>query len=73
MSDYWNHFLGGFLLMSLGLLCLMSAWRDSNWFFNNYKAAFWVRLLGRKGARWFYAGLGSFLFLVGLVTWFLRS
>gem|GEM_PF-2497827 len=70
MSDYWQHFWVSFLVMAAGLFCIVSAWRDSNWFFNTAKAAFWVQLLGRDGARWFYAGLGAFLFLVAFVTWF---
>ena len=51
-----------------GLFCLWHAWRDTDWFFNNSQAAFWVDLVGRKGARWFYGGLGVFILLITLMV-----
>jgi len=51
----------------LGAFCLWHAWRDTEWFFQNSKAAFWVDVLGRKGARWFYGALGLFILLIGVV------
>ena len=35
---------------------------DWNWFFNNWRARFFVNLFGRDGARLFYALLGALLF-----------
>ena len=66
------HSLGDMLLAMcfpglLGVFCLWHAWRDTEWFFQNSQADFWVRLLGRKGARWFYVALGIFILLVSLI------
>jgi hypothetical protein len=47
-----------------GLFSLAGAILDWEWFMSNHKAAVFVRILGRNGARLFYALLG--LGLVGL-------
>ena len=47
-----------------GIFSLASAISDWEWFMTNYKAALFVRILGRNGARLFYALLG--LALAGL-------
>ncbi len=47
-----------------GIFSLASAILDWEWFMTNYKAAVLVRILGRNGARLFYALLG--LALAGL-------
>jgi len=47
-----------------GIFSLASAIFDWEWFMTNYKAALFVRILGRNGARLFYALLG--LALAGL-------
>ena len=68
MSSMQNMLLGVSFLSFLGSFCLWHAWRDTDWFFENAKAAFWVSLLGRSGARWFYAILGSFILILALVS-----
>lgn len=54
-----------FLMMSGGVLCILAAINDWDWFFDNFRARPFVRLFGRKGARWFYAILGLFLMVMG--------
>ena len=48
-----------------GALCIVAAAQDWNWFFENYRARFFVEVLGRNGARAFYAFLGLILLGVG--------
>jgi small neutral amino acid transporter SnatA (MarC family) len=48
-----------------GLFALAGAVFDWEWFMTNYKAAFFVRILGRSGARLFYALLGLSLAALG--------
>ncbi len=50
-----------------GALCILAAAQDWNWFFENYRARFFVDLLGRSGARVFYGVLGALLLGVGLM------
>ncbi len=49
-----------------GLFSLAGAILDWEWFMTYYKAAFFVRILGRNGARLFYALLGLALASLGL-------
>ena len=42
-----------------------TAWNRWDWFFNSRKARFWVNMIGRGGARVFYAGLGAFIIAMG--------
>lgn len=49
-----------------GLFSLAGAVLDWEWFMANYKAAVFVRILGRARARLFYALLGLFLIALGL-------
>ncbi|MEA5595079.1 immunity 17 family protein [Rivularia sp. UHCC 0363] len=37
-----------------------------DWYFNNYRARFLVKIIGRKGARIFYTVFG--LFLIGMAV-----
>lgn len=47
-----------------GFLTFLSAYHDVDWFMNHHKARFFVKLLGRSGARMFYMILG--IILIGL-------
>jgi len=51
---------GGF-----GVTCATFDW---DWFMLARKARFWVGLLGRTGARWFYVLLGSAFVIGGLLV-----
>jgi small neutral amino acid transporter SnatA (MarC family) len=53
-----------------GVFSLMAAALDMEWFMTNYRAAVFVRILGRTGARLFYALLGLFLIALGLAATF---
>ena len=54
------------LFILVGLLSVAASYFNWDWYFNNYRARFFVKTIGRKGARIFYMVLG--LFLVGLGT-----
>ena len=60
--------IAGLMLVMLGLYTMISSIKDLDVFMNGRKAQFWVRKLGRKGARYFYAILGLALFIYGAVT-----
>ena len=49
-----------------GLFSFAGAIFDWEWFMTNYRAALFVRLLGRTGARVLYAVLGVFLAALGM-------
>jgi hypothetical protein len=49
---------------SCGVFVIAAAVFDWNWFFSNWRARFFVNLLGRDGARLFYAGLGVLFFVI---------
>ncbi len=53
------------LLVFAGLFSIAGAILDWEWFMTSRRAAMFVRLLGRTGARIFYALLGLFLVGVG--------
>ena len=59
---------GWVIILSIfgGLFSLTGAVLDWEWFMTNYKAAVFVRILGRNRARLFYAVLGLFLISLGL-------
>ena len=48
-----------------GVLVIAAAIFDWDWFFNNYKAKFFVDALGRDGARVFYGVLGAVILFLG--------
>ena len=54
------------LFILVGLLSVAASYFNWDWYFNNYRARFLVKIIGRRGARIFYTLLG--LFLVGLGT-----
>lgn len=50
-----------------GVFVIAAAVLDWDWFFNNWRARFFVNLLGRDGARLFYTLLGALLFFLAAV------
>jgi hypothetical protein len=48
-----------------GVFVIAAAIFDWDWFFNNYKAKFFVDALGRNGARMFYGVLGVAILFLG--------
>ena len=52
------------LFILIGSLSIAASYFNWDWYFNNYRARFLVKIIGRRGARVFYTVLG--LFLVGL-------
>jgi small neutral amino acid transporter SnatA (MarC family) len=60
----------GILVILSGLFSLISSIKNWNFFFENTRARFIVRILGRTGARIFYGILGSALVLMGILLTF---
>lgn len=58
--------MAGLIVIAMGLFSLLGAILDWDWYMNHRKARFIVKILGRKGARIFYAILG--LGLIVLAT-----
>ncbi|MDF9830852.1 Imm17 family immunity protein [Parabacteroides sp. PF5-6] len=68
LAEYF--ILGLFVL--LGLLAIAAALFDFEWYFQTQSARTFVNLLGRTGARLFYAGLGLALIgcgIAGYLQW----
>ena len=55
-----HYFIQG-LFVLVGLLSVLAAICNWNWFFTAQNTQFIVRNVGRKQARWFYALIGIFL------------
>jgi hypothetical protein len=53
------------LASGFGITCATFDW---DWFMLAPKARFWVRTLGRAGARWFYVLLGTGFVVAGLLA-----
>jgi hypothetical protein len=49
-----------------GIFCIGAALLDWDWFFDNWRASFFVDVFGRGGARIFYGVLGIGLILASL-------
>ena len=55
------------ILIGAGLFSIVASAADWDWFMNHRKARFFVKILGRTGARIFYALLGVFISSIGLL------
>jgi hypothetical protein len=51
------------VLIFCGLFSIVCALKDYDWFMNSRRAAFFLRVFGRKGARAFYVLLGAALII----------
>ena len=58
----------GPVILFFGLLCIVSAIFDWDWFMNHHKAQFVCTKLGRNRARVFYVILGVVLFVLGILS-----
>ncbi len=58
-----NH--SGWILVAVGLFSAVCAAFDFEWFMNHRKARFFVKILGRTGARIFYIVLGAAILVLG--------
>jgi uncharacterized membrane protein YuzA (DUF378 family) len=74
----------GIVCVLCGLFSIICALKDFDWFMNNRRAAFFVRIFGRGGARVFYILLGIAIVIFGVYgassepsllrrSWFRRS
>lgn len=50
-----------------GIFSILCAILDWDWFFSSRRAAPFVRIFGRNGARIFYIVLGLFIIIVGII------
>ena len=57
----------GWVIAACGIFSICGAVFNWDWFMNNSRARFFVRLFGRNGARLFYGILGAMLFVVGIL------
>ena len=60
-----------YLVMFAGVFSIAGAVKDWDWFMNNRRAALFVSLFGRQGARVFYGVLG--VVLIGLGGFLMRG
>lgn len=60
----------GFLMLCAGVFCLCAAAYDWDFFFENVRAQFFVRLFGRDGARLVYGLIGVLLVVVAFGSLF---
>jgi hypothetical protein len=58
--------LGAAFAMGAGVFAIVCAWRDFDWFMENYRARPVVRVFGRDGARRLYMFAGCALIVSGL-------
>ena len=55
------------ILVVSGIYSILGAILDWDWFFSSRRAAPFVRIFGRNGARIFYIVLGLFIIIVGII------
>ncbi len=60
----------GFILAAIGLFSAAGGLFDWDWFMNHRKAAFFVKIFTRTGARVFYCALGAVLAALGFLIAF---
>ena len=56
----------GIFFVLAGLISILGAVKNWDFFMNNRKAYIWVKLFGRNGARIFYGILGFVIAIIGL-------
>ncbi len=56
----------GIFFVLAGLVSILGAVKNWDFFMNNRKAYIWVKLFGRNGARIFYGILGFVIAIIGL-------
>ena len=59
--------ISGIVFMAIGLFIMISALANWEYFFDNNKAKFFIKIFGRQGTRIFYIILGTALFTFGLL------
>jgi hypothetical protein len=58
----------GLIMVAFGVLGICGAGFNWEWFMGNRKARFFTTILGRAGARVFYAAIGSALVVFGALV-----
>ncbi|MDR0988124.1 MAG: immunity 17 family protein [Prevotellaceae bacterium] len=61
-----SHYLMPLIFGATGLVALLAAWLNWDWFFSARNTAFIVKTAGRKRARLFYGLLGVLLLAMSL-------
>ena len=59
--------LEGLIFVAVGIFTMSAAIGNWNWFMNNRKARFIVKIFTRNGARYFYGFLGLGFLIFGLL------
>jgi len=57
----------GWIIMAAGIFAICGAVFNWDWYMNNYKARFFVDIMGRTGTRIFYGIFGTVLIVLGLL------
>ena len=57
----------GLIMIAAGVFTVCGAGFDWDWYMNSRKAALFVSIFGRNGARIFYGLLGAFLITLGIM------
>lgn len=60
------HYILQGIFVIVGLLSILAAIFNWNWFFNSHNSQFIVKSAGRKRARWFYALFGLLMIATGV-------
>ena len=58
----------GLIFVAIGIFTVSAAIGNWNWFMNNRKARFIVKIFTRNGARYFYGFLGFGFLIFGLLA-----
>ena len=58
----------GLVLVAVGIFTMSAAILNWNWFMNNRKARFIVKIFTRNGARYFYGFIGFGFLICGLLA-----
>ncbi len=61
------HIILTIILVVSGIYSILCAILDWDWFFSSRRAAPFVQIFGRNGARIFYIVLGLFIIFVGII------
>lgn len=65
-----NNTIVGILLVLVGLLSVISAVEDWDWYMDSRKARRLSKLIGRNNARIFYGIFGTVLMIAGMMMFF---
>ncbi len=60
----------GLIIIAAGLFSFLGGYMNWDWFMENYRARFFVKIIGRTATRIFYGGLGAVMIALGVFLTF---